>query len=1213
MSMTPDTFDLVARLHPMRGQPLFTSHPEGATLAEIVEGVGIDPRFRSTVQVVISGEANSAAVPFEQWHLVRPRAGSHVLVTPRVHGTLAALALSAALPHFATTVAGTWFGLTAGSFAYAATYAAVTVVGSLLINALIPPPDAPQLANQETNYSITGAGNAENRYGVYPTVLGRHQIYPPKTARGYTEGEGDTIYFRGRFTFGYGPVALETLRIGTTPITEFEGVELEFLNVDQAETLAHMPDLAPMVTAWRQGNEAMSLYPDDVAEDAYNVALNQDEPVVRVTRDRATSVSVDVTYNGLIKYDDKGRSLSETEEVKFRFRKIGDPIWTEAGTETHTGQTSASLRFTKEMDLPAAGQYEVEVTRLTADREESSVRDEPFLTAVRSVQSGALPSHEHIAEVALRIKASEQLNGQLADLNGIALQMAPVWDGASWSAPQPVRHPAWVYARALMGPMLEKPIPEAKIQLEDLREWAQQEPHWTCDAVIDQSSTVAQVLDIICATGRARRVLRDLKYSIIRDGGTGPIVQQFTPRNSYGFEGLITFPKDIHGFRVRCISERLEWQQDEITVYADGYDASNATDFETLDLTGVVLGMDETEGNPWRLGRYHLAQAVLRPEEFSWQSDMDHLACNMGDKVRLVHDVPMIGVGVGRIKEVQTNAAGNITALTLDEAFSLDGSAYRLIIREAPGYETVVDAAPPASWGGQWIPSGTVSGAGVAVGDLVQVVEMGQEGLEVLITSITHSGNMQARLTGVAAAPEVLQADQGEIPAYVPTITAVVPRETLLPAAPRILSAVVEVGTDPVAVQWVGKVVPQDRYTSTRIRAVLSDQVTGAEVSRQEFTSTEVRVTLPEVKSYSLRLYAIDSSGRPSDAALLEVTREAEAVRPDTVTGFGLRILGDQAHLTWDDLGHVASHYVIRHLPLGSSGGWNEAVDIERAVKSTSIAVPALAGSYLIKAVGHWGHHSLEASMILSTISELTGYNVVRDVSLHPEFEGDLGAGLSVTPRGLQFLPDGVSGQNGYSATFVSSRITDLGAVMTSRLTAVLKWYAFDQGDLWSAWGLWQDVEYWAGGEVLPASLRLQISTTAEDPTAPGATWSDWSDFLIGDYLARGYRFRVVFEASDFKVSPVLQALTVTIDVPDRIIEGVDIDCPAAGVMITFDPPFLERPAIAVGGQGLPVNARSIRTQQSKTGFHQQFLDDQGQGIACTLDYIAKGFGRLQQ
>ena len=47
----------------------------------------------------------------------------------------------------------------------------------------------------------------------------------------------------------YGPVALETLKIATTPIIDFEDAEIAFLNVDQAQTPAHMPDLVPLVTA----------------------------------------------------------------------------------------------------------------------------------------------------------------------------------------------------------------------------------------------------------------------------------------------------------------------------------------------------------------------------------------------------------------------------------------------------------------------------------------------------------------------------------------------------------------------------------------------------------------------------------------------------------------------------------------------------------------------------------------------------------------------------------------------------------------------------------------------------------------------------------------------------------------------------------------------------------------------------------------------------
>ncbi|MVO14806.1 host specificity factor TipJ family phage tail protein [Parasedimentitalea huanghaiensis] len=1185
---------------------------EGASVADIVRDAAIEPRFLAAVQVTISRGANSSVVPMDQWHRVRPRSGSHVLIGPRVNGPLAGLLLAAVLPSAAGAVAGAVFA--SGTLGYALVYAAVSIVGSLLINALIPPPVSPGRATQDDpNHSITGSGNAENRYGVYPTVLGRHQIFPPKTARGYTEGEADNIYFRGRYTFGYGPVALETLRIGTTPITEFEGVELEFLNVDEAETLANLPDLAPLVTAWRQGTEAMSLYPDDVAEDNFSVGLEQDVAVVRTTRDRAVSVTVDVTYQGLVAFDGNNNKQTHSVDVGYRYRRVGDLDWIDAGTETHSGASTANLRFSKTIQLPDEGEYDVEVTRQTEDSEATTVRDDAYLTALRSVQSGSLPSHADIAEVAIRVKASDQLNGQLQDLNGVALQMAPVWNGATWSAPQPVRHPAWIYARSLMGPMLARPIGETRIQIDDLLDWAQQEPHWTCDAVIDQSTTVAEVLDMICATGRARRTLRDLKYSIIRDGGAGPVVQQFSPRNSYGFKGSITFPKEIHGFRVRCLSERLEWQQDEIVAYADGYDASNASEFETLDLRGVVLAKnDATGGNAWRLGRYHLAQAILRPEEFSWSSDLDHLRVNMGDKVRLVHDVPLIGVGSGRISQITSDGSGNLISFTLDEFLSPEAGDYRICLRRGSETELVFRANPPTSYDGIWTVAETVNAAGIKLGDLVSIEEMTQESMEVLITSIQHGEEMQAKLKGVPAAPAVLLADQGAIPPYVPTITTVVPRETLLASAPRIIGSVIEVAADPARVQWVGEVVAQDRFITSSLLAVLLDLESGAEVSRGEVSSNTVTVDLPFVGDYALKIYSRNGAGVLSAAVVEEVSRDAAVVKPDLVQGFGLRVLGDQAHLTWDSLGPVAKHYAIRHLAAGSSGCWNEAVDVERAVVGTSVAVPALAGSYLIKAVGHWGDYSAAPTVILSTIADLVGFNVVQEVALHPDFVGDLDAGLSRTARGLQLLPEGLPPQDSYQATFTSSQITDLSAVMTSRVTAALDWFAFDLGEHWSEWGLWFDVATWSGSEVDPAGLQLQISTTTEDPNDQSAVWTDWAGFLVGDYLARGFRFRVVFTSTSVTTSPVLKALTVTIDVPDRIVEGADIVCPAEGVQVSFDPPFLGKPAIAVDGQGLPVGARSVRTAGNASGFHQQFLDDLGQGVACTFDYIAKGYGRLQ-
>jgi hypothetical protein len=1225
--MQDKTFELVTQDHYFRSEG--TQHryvPVGATVADLVKLSGIPEQFHADLTVVISKGVEAAPVPSSHWSRVRPGENAHVHIYPSVNGPVVGLILSAVLPSVASTLAGTLFA--AGTLGFKIAVAAFTIIGTLAINALIPPPSVPEAPKQDDpNFTITGSSNAENRYGIYPAVFGRHQMFPPKTARGYTEGEGDNIHFRGRFTFGYGPVALETLKIGTTPITDFEDVEIEFLNVDQAQTLAHMPDLAPMVTAWRQGATALSLYPDDIAEDSYSVKLAKDVDVVRATRERAVSVSVDVTYQGLVKFDGNNNKQDRSVEVKYRYRKVGDQNWTDAGTETHTGRSTAQLRFTKTIQLPEEGEYDIEVTRLTEDSDDSTVRDDAYLSAIRSVQAGALPSHADIAEIAVRIKASDQLNGQIETLNAIVHQMAPVWDGTAWSAPQPVRHPAWIYARALMGPMISNPVADGRVQLEDLRTWAAQEPHWTCDMVIDQPSQVGEVLDLICATGRARRTLRDLKYSVIRDGGAGPVIQQFTPRNSWDFQGEITFPKEIHGFRVRCISERLDWQQDEIVAYADGYDASNATEFETLDLRGVILSKDDADGgNAWRLGRYHLAQAILRPESFEWKCDIDHLRVNMGDKVRLVHDVPLIGVGSGRVRELFVEAGGNLTAFAMDEAFALDANSYRVCLRGMSGEEAVFMAAPPSEADPYWRPSEVVDGTGFAVGDLVSIEKITSESMEILVSAIVHQGDLTATIRGVPAAPAVLDADQGEIPAYVPNISRVHTREDGPPAQPILLSSDVVAQTNPVRMVVDGQVYRDDRFSIASYLAVLVDPETGEEEDRQAVTGTAFTLPLPEVQSYDLKVYAIDQQGRISPPVIESVTRSAEDELPANVDDFQIRVIGDQAQLTWSDAGDIVLRYHIKHLPPDAPGGWNGAVDVVRDVTGRTATVPALPGRYLIKAVSIFDRYSADPTVVTSTILSLANYDVVREVALHPAFEGDLENGL-YRDGGELFLGSsglvaewglvaeiGLVSEYGPSvaqAIYESATITDLGASMTSRVSATVDAFGLDRGALVAEMGLMVDVGLVAGNVDGTWRVWLQVSTTENDPASGDAEWSAWSDLLAGDYLARGFRFRVIFQSFGDQVSAVLRGVSVQIDVPDRDVAGSDVPCPPEGVYVPFSPPFLEKPAILIRGQSLPLVHERVVTNETREGFHIRYLDGDGNGIDCSFDFEAKGYGHL--
>ncbi|ETX26845.1 hypothetical protein RISW2_18795, partial [Roseivivax isoporae LMG 25204] len=1050
------TIDTVAQCHPLATAARHRTVPAGATVGEIVRDLDLPPRYGLPQAWLIRG-GDVRILPLDMWRHVRPKPGTRVEITyPAPEGpAVVAVAAAAALPYAASYVAGTLLGLTAGTLAYGLTVAAVTVVGSLLINALIPP--AQQGGGQgPQNYAITGVQNAVNRYGVYPKVLGRHRMFPVKTATGYSETVGSDIYYRGRMALGWGPVALEDLRIGTTPITEYEGVELEFLNVDRARTLAAMPELADIirtkgserhapdaqlrsvgaeyvlrpdaapnsveiavranarlgvqsydyeiqsraqgaaawtveeavfaagtgertwtgnyadgqerefrvvVTAiagdagnsappvsgwfgapaalivtsayaeyadqgatpgWRSGTETMLTYPGDVAEDTYNVLLEQNDPVSRFTRDETASASIDIQFSQGLYDSDDGSTDAHSASFAFRYRRVGATAWTDAGSQTWTGEWTTLIRFSKDITFPTPGEYEIEITRTSSIDGDSGDQNKGWLTAIRSFRDGRIPSHAGIAEIAFRIKASEELSGQVDSLNCIVQQLAPVWTGSGWTAPQPVRHPAWIYLDAIRGPHLRRPVPDARIDLAGIKAWAEEEPHWTCDYVVDTDTQLAEVLDVIAASGRAKRALTDLQYSVIRDGGAGPVRQVFGPRNSWGFRSALAFPREIHGLRCKVRSERLEWEEDEVLVFMDGYDARTATELETLDLPGVVVTAgDEDEGNAYRLGRYHLAVSRTRTEVFEWHADWEHIRIQRGDKVQFVHDVPKIGVGTARIAEA-IFAAGTLDSFVLDDLFDFEAATFRVTVRGRDGTRHVFQARSPddpatRTW--TWV-SGGAPATGIAAGDLVVIEELTQESQELLITGIYPGPDESARITAVDASPEVLEAATGAIPPYAPIVTE--PRASALsgPVKPVVVEAVSGEGTKLVAED--GTVVPRIAVTiapiSTFQSAGISAQLRwrragtenpwayGVATPVQDYTFHTGALLLG--RAYTVEVRTVDAQARSRGwVAAGEVLASADPVPPPVVNGFDVAplVIADSAgadrrpalRLTW--------------------------------------------------------------------------------------------------------------------------------------------------------------------------------------------------------------------------------------------------------------------------------------------------------------------------
>lgn len=440
--------------------------------------------------------------------------------------------------------------------------------------------------------------------------------------------------------------------------------------------------------------------------------------------------------------------------------------WSAASDGTNlVVQSSAqqSLRVGIRWILPAKGEYNIQVSRVSTD----------YQGAAQTSQSGALtwsvlrtiryssPSTTPTTKLAMRIKATDQLNGTISQFNLLVSQVVPVWNGQNWINEQS-SNPAWMFRWLIRDcPANPRRVDELRIDDDGLKEWGAEcdAKGFTFDYTNDQVTTVFELLKIVCACGRASFTVVDGKYSVVRDVAQTVPVQIFTPRNTANFQGSRAFIDVVHALRVQFLNPEAQYQQDEIVVYDDGYDSTNAVNFEQLQMPGCA-----SAEMAWKLGRYHLAVGRLRPNLYSWTTDVEHLICNRGDLIYFASDVISVGMGWGRVKSLTMDANGNITTVMIDEPQTVtDGSktyAMRFRCQDGSAKLSVVTFQP-----GNMVSSFSLSTPlqGINPGDLFLFGIQGQDSMPMLVNKIEPTTDLAAKITAVDAAPAVLNADAGYI------------------------------------------------------------------------------------------------------------------------------------------------------------------------------------------------------------------------------------------------------------------------------------------------------------------------------------------------------------------------------------------------------------------------------------------------------------------
>jgi hypothetical protein len=379
---------------------------------------------------------------------------------------------------------------------------------------------------------------------------------------------------------------------------------------------------------------------------------------------------------------------------------------------------------------------------------------------------------------------------------------------------------------------------------------------------------------------------------------------------------------------------------------------------------------------------------------------------------------------------------------------------------------------------------------------------------------------------------------------------------------------------------------------------------------------------------YNVRVRAFNTLGVSSTYTSATRTIIGGIAPPSDVTDFSCNIIGGDAHLSWQQITDLdLAYYQIRYSTQTSGASWANSVSLVEKVArpATSVTVPARVGSYLIKAVDKNGNFSSNETIIETNVLAIGNYNAVATQTESPTFSGTkfqtvvsdgtlrldsselFDSATGNFDSGTSFFDSGVTSYDLYSeGTYLFSTPIDIGAVYTSRVTASITQTSDNLDDLFDLrTGDFDDAQSNFDGDT-PANCNAHIEIALSNDNI---TYTTFRNFVVGDYTARYYKFRVTLRSFDLASTPVISALSVSIDMPDRIFSGNDIVSGTGTYNVVFTLPFYSNSyAVGITAQGL--NTGDFFTISNKTvnGFDVAFKNSASTGVTKTFDYLAKGY-----
>lgn len=1092
-------------------------------------------------------------------------------------------------------------------------------------------------------YTVGGLSNSARTFAAVRQIFGQFRVAPDVAAEPYNLYFGNVQEMYIMFDFGYGHVDLSDLRIGNTPIKNFNKIDYKI---------------------WHNyTNSRPWFYRNDHATKNYDVEIDTGWLTRSAPSADSASVAFELYFpNGLMKTDSEGTAIGETIIFYLEWRRNGG-AWQPLSKVPKTTWNIAPVKRTgnqfwinqKRPDaftvwcrmefMSNTGQYDIRLKRKNPPQHRRaqpaeyprivSVKDEAKIRAISSITfRPPLDFKVPHTVIEFRIFGGEQVSGVLEHFTAIAKRRIPVWDGYKWTT-KFSRNPAWVCYEILTGLANPRPISADRIDLDSFFEWskycdqpsAQGDKRFTCDANMDSMSTVAERLLSVMHSARASLTMRKGKYSVIWESWPDDPSQVFTAANSWGFTGQRVWTRPVDGLKVEWIDPNLDYQQTEIVVYADGKDEKNAQHLETISCPYCTRWEQA-----FRDGRYHMAVGQLRPEIFSIQTDIESLLCERGDMVRVQHDIPRAGGIPSRILEI------NGQDVKLREPMVVNATGqYQVLIRYDDATSEVFDV-----W--RQVDTHTVNltaaPAKAKEGDLAIFGEKGKISQDFLVRSITPGPELTATLTLVPYSPAIKTADQGKIPPYKPPISS----DDWTPDCLGIVDIEPKLfyhDRYPVVDVWL-------RWESLAYAAFYEvyeslndeDYFLVEKVAANEFLLWERKSTLEDNypdEDVFVKVIPITAFGtRPgfNNCQSFSFPPPKDEEPPGKPLFFAGNIAGTTIHLTWlppDD--EDVAGYVLRHSSLLTGASWFSAVTERELIPydSFSVDVNVRTGTYFLKTIDTSGNFSEEAAQIRTTIPDLEGMNLIVKAKEEPAFTGQK---LQVVKEGDAITLDKVgAGPCGAypwgTYTFDEANTVDVGSIEECYIMAdieakgddcifMIKWVPNIAllnpiaGHGQSDWDVVMQIRTASKLSIVMADWLPNIAAINPIGAAgKDSDWSGWQTLTAGYYTGQFFQFRALLASYNDTAWPVVTKLGVTVDMPDRIVAEHDLQITAGGTKVIFPGgAFKVAPSVATTLDNAADGDRLVISGVANDGFTAEVFDKANKSKDAQIDYVAKGYGR---